>query len=253
MSCSEIQNLVHASIDGELDLVRSLEIERHLHECPECARVYQAQLALRQKFRDPFLRFKAPGGLRKNIFQALRQSAPAPLPAPTLRWWSAWRWAGATAVVLLAVLLGGVLGHILREPAPSNLLAQEVIASHVRSLMANHLADVSSTDQHTVKPWFNGKLDFSPPVKDLASAGFPLTGGRLDFLDNRPVAALVYQRAKHVINLFVWPSTEESAEQTLTRQGYHVIHWAGGGMAFWAVSDVNEKELGEFTALIGGK
>jgi anti-sigma factor RsiW len=170
-----------------------------------------------------------------------------------LPWRAAWSWAGAAAVVLLAALLGGVLGQILRQPAPSNLLAQEAIASHVRSLMASHLADVPSTDQHTVKPWFNGKLDFSPPVKDLASSGFPLTGGRLDYLDHRPVAALIYQRAKHIINLFVWPSTEESSVQSLTHQGYHVIHWADGGMTYWAVSDLNEKELGEFAALIRGK
>jgi anti-sigma factor RsiW len=183
----------------------------------------------------------------------LRQTAPAATPARVLPWRAAWSWAGAAAVVLLAALLGGVLGQILRQPAPSNLLAQEAIASHVRSLMASHLADVPSTDQHTVKPWFNGKLDFSPPVKDLASSGFPLTGGRLDYLDHRPVAALIYQRAKHIINLFVWPSTEESSVQSLTHQGYHVIHWADGGMTYWAVSDLNEKELGEFAALIRGK
>lgn len=253
MSCTEIQNLVHASVDGELDLVRSLEIERHLHECKACERAYQIQLALKDKFRDAPLRFRAPAGLRQNIQHALPQPFPAATPTRTSPWWATWSWAGAAAVVLLAAVLGGILGHVLREPASNDLLAQEVIASHVRSLMANHLADVPSTDQHTVKPWFDGKLDFSPPVKDLASAGFPLTGGRLDYLDNRPVAALVYQRAKHVINLFVWPSTEESAEQAYTRQGYHVIHWAGGGMTYWAVSDVHEKELGEFAALIRGK
>ncbi len=253
MSCTEIQNLVHASVDGELDLVRSIEIERHLHECEACARVHQAQQGLKQQFRDAPLRFRSPVGLRRNIQQTLRQTIPAAVPSRTWPGWGAWSWAGAAAVVLLAAVLGIVFGHILREPTSDNLLAQEVIASHVRSLMANHLADVPSTDQHTVKPWFDGKLDFSPPVKDLSSAGFPLTGGRLDYLDNRPVAALVYQRAKHVINLFVWPSMEESSELALTHQGYHVIHWAGGGMTYWAVSDVNEKELGDFAALIRRK
>jgi anti-sigma factor RsiW len=152
----------------------------------------------------------------------------------------------AAALVLLALV------PFLRGPFPEDILTQEVVSSHIRSLMANHLADVPSSDQHTVKPWFNGKLDFSPPVVDLARQGFPLIGGRLDYLNNRPVAALVYQRAKHLINVFVWPSSESSdaGMKTEMRQGYHVYHWTRSGMTYWVVSDLEENQLQQFVKLL---
>jgi anti-sigma factor RsiW len=153
--------------------------------------------------------------------------------------------AAAALVVLLLV-------PYFTGPSSDELLTQEVVASHIRSLMANHLADVPSTDEHTVKPWFNGKVDFSPPVSDLAKDGFPLVGGRLDYLNSRPVAALVYQRDKHVINVFVWPSDKSapSGAPINTQQGYHVIRWASAGVNFWVVSDLEASQLTKFADLL---
>ncbi len=149
---------------------------------------------------------------------------------------------GAFAVCL------ALLFTLFNHPSPEQQLAGEIVSGHIRSMMANHVMDVVSTDQHTVKPWFNGKLDFSPPVKDLASQEFPLVGGRLDYIGGQSVAALVFQRHKHVINLFIWPgkAADSTPKKFAAQQGYHLIHWADGGMNFWAVSDLNETELMEF-------
>jgi anti-sigma factor RsiW len=155
----------------------------------------------------------------------------------------------AASMALLAVIIVR-LGPWPFKHSQEDLLAQEVLSSHVRSLMASHLTDVPSTDQHTVKPWFDGKLDFAPPVQDLSGQGFPLVGGRLDYLEDRPVAALVYQRRKHFINLFIWPAAQDSEQRTIVRQGYNILHWTRGGMTYWAVSDVNASELNEFAQIL---
>ena len=248
MNCRDVQQLIHAYLDGELDLVKSLEIERHLQDCQTCLRAYDNQRALRIAMHADALYYRAPASLRKHVQSTVRHANPV-APTPRVR---GWRWFGAAASLLVVVLITWGVTRGLSTPSADDLLAQEVIASHVRSLMPNHLADVASSDQHTVKPWFDGKLDFAPAVTDFAGQGFPLVGGRLDYLDNRPVAALIYKRQQHVINVFIWPSPGAGATSatTVTRQGYHIVHWVQSDMTYWAVSDLNDSELLDFVRLL---
>ena len=253
MHCEETSRLLHAYTDGELDLVRTLAIEEHLEVCAACSKAHQAQQTLRAALRGASLASKAPADLRGRVQFAVRQAAraeevPVPRRSMTLRW------AGVAAAVALVVLSTWSLVRVARSPSQEELLTAQVLSSHVRSLMAAHLTDVPSTDQHTVKPWFTGKLDFSPPVEDFEGQGFALVGGRLDYLDQRPVAALVYQRRKHLINLFVWPvpGAADAAPKGETRQGYHLFRWTKSGMTYWAVSDINSAELEEFARLAAG-
>jgi anti-sigma factor RsiW len=155
----------------------------------------------------------------------------------------------------LAAIIASSLLPRLRAPNNDQFLATQLIAGHVRSLMANHLTDVASSDQHTVKPWLDAKLDFAAPVVDLSGKGFPLIGGRLDYLDNHPVAALVYQRRKHFVNLFVWPATPDAskAQKMVTHQGYHLLHWTDSDFNYWAVSDVSDSDLQTFKQLFEGQ
>jgi anti-sigma factor RsiW len=250
VSCQETQDLIHGYVDGELDLVRSIEIERHIEGCELCSRARRTQQDLKRALQAVPLRFIAPHDLRRRIRSSLRKAGDAAPARHFFLWLPTWRWAGAVAALVLVAVMSWNLARVSRPPSGDELVAQEVIDSHVRSLMANHLEDVPSSDQHTVKPWFNGKLDFSPPVEDLAKEGFPLVGGRLDYLENRPVAALVYQRRKHFINLFIWPSTHDSGQRAVMRQGYNLLHWTQSGMVFWAASDLNYSELQEFVKLI---
>jgi anti-sigma factor RsiW len=248
MNCKDAQNLIDGYVDRELDPVRDLEIERHLQECTVCSQGYKNHQALRNELKTSSLYFKSPADLQRRIQLSLRKAAKAeavPRVVP-------WRWLSVAASMAAAAIVVLSLVPFLRGPSADDLLTGEVISSHVRSLMGNHLADVSSSDQHTVKPWFNGKVDFSPPVEDLTKQGFPLVGGRLDYISNRPVAALVYQRRKHFINLFIWPSAHDSEvdTKTVTRQGYNLFHWTKSGMTYWAASDLERSELQEFVRLL---
>jgi anti-sigma factor RsiW len=250
MNCKETQEVIHGYLDGELDVVHNLAIEQHMQECAVCARSFQGLESLRKVMASRSLFFEAPNELEKRLRSAVRQASKAESP----RWWS-WSWSSNWPRVLaplaaVALVLLIAMPFVMRT-STQDRLSQEIVSAHVRSLMANHLTDVASTDQHTVKPWFNGKLPFSPPVTDPAAQGFPLIGGRLDYVENHPVAALVYQHRKHFINLFIWPSTRLSstAEESSTQQGYNTIHWRQGGMEFWAVSDMNRGDLKSFAQL----
>ena len=248
MNCQDTQNLLDAYGDGELDLVSTLAVERHLQECPGCTQRQQNHHALHEALREPALYFKAPTHLQKRLRGTPREGIH---DVPRYRFWS-WRGASIATASACAALLLWVLIALPSRPAADDVLTQEVVSSHIRSLMANHLTDVPSSDQHTVKPWFDGKLDFAPPVTDLTQQGFPLVGGRLDYLGNRSVAALVYQRRQHVINLFIWPSNDiaESGNKMMTRQGYNVLRWTQAGMSFWLVSDVNLSELQQLAEVV---
>jgi anti-sigma factor RsiW len=231
-------------LDGELDLVTSVGIEKHLADCPACTQSYKGLRGLQSALGESALRFEPPAGSERRLRSALRREGDA--GTAVFRW----RWLLAATSLVAAVLIVWTVAAVLSRTAPDDLLAQEVVASHVRSLMADHLTDVPSSDRHTVKPWFDGKLDFSPTVKDLSQQGFSLTGGRLDYIGNRPVAALVYQRRQHSINLFVWPSREATTDKASERQGYNLIRWSRGGMTYWAVSDLNLAELQQFVQLL---
>jgi anti-sigma factor RsiW len=242
MKCQQAKPLIDPYADGELDTAGILELEKHIHDCPACALAWRNLQDLKKALKQDALYFSAPKELRERI----KAELPSPATSIPLRQAGSWNWLTAALSGALAVCLTLLL--MMARPSSEQQLAHEIVSSHIHSLMADHVLDVVSTDQHTVKPWFNGKLDFSPPVKDLAAQDFPLIGGRLDYLGGRSVASLVFQRHKHLINLFIWPAKEKNSKPASFTpiQGYNLIHSSEAGMVFWAVSDLNEKELMEF-------
>ena len=249
MSCGRPEHEVAAYLDGELDLASALAFERHLAECADCARALATERALHEAIGQAGLRFEAPPDWTRRLRGAARSAArPAvpPRPAWRLSAFPAMSAMSALATLLLVAVVSFSLGRFGPRPGPD--LAQEVVTSHVRSLLAGRPADVISTDQHTVKPWFAGKLDYAPLVVDLSGQGFPLKGGRLDYLGRHPVAALVYGADRHTINVFTWPmayTPDRSGPDptAFTRQGFHLVHWSQSGMTYWAVSDASEERL----------
>ena len=249
MTCEEARALVHAYVDGELDVVRSLEIETHLSGCMACAQEEASLRALRKAFSNGALYHEAPVGLERRVRAAVRDARRAEGGRSLVLRHYRWAGAAAAAVLLVAIIVRGVLPT---GPSGGDLTAREVVDDHLRSLTANHLTDVLSSNQHTVKPWFDGRLNFTPPVQDLGAEGFPLIGGRLDYLDDHPVAAVVYRRRQHVINLLVSPVEHgaDTVPASQVRGGYNIVHWTKAGMAYWAVSSLNAAELGKFAQLV---
>jgi anti-sigma factor RsiW len=248
MTCDEAHKLLHAYLDDELDLATALQIETHLPGCPKCQRELEAARAAGRAVAQPAVYYPASSELRDRLKRAIRseigETETSPHPAFLTAWWKRpMAFSGLAAAMLLVVC-----SVLLFLPAhASRGQIDELVGSHVRSLEEDHLMDVASTDQHTVKPWFAGKLDFSPPVIDLSAEGFPLIGGRLDYLDQQKVAALIYRRNKHVINLFIWPG--DTTPEVDAKQGFNLIRFECKGMICWAVSDLNAGELQQFADL----
>ncbi|RDS84779.1 anti-sigma factor [Dyella monticola] len=247
MMCDDARLLLHAYLDNELDASQSVAMEHHLRHCSACAAQHADFLQLRAAFTQASLYRRAPDALRVQWSFPEPTSAANAAPARTRRAPIALSMAAGFAAALLITLPAF---YALHRHDNANLTVEEAISGHIRSMQPQHLMDVISTDQHTVKPWFAGKLDFSPRVKDLANAGFPLVGGRLDALDGHDVAALIYRRRLHVINLYQWPVSSETAAVSVSQQrGYTVIQWTDEHMRFVAISDVEESQLQQFVQL----
>lgn len=241
MNCLEASRVLDAYVDDELDAAGVVAMRDHLASCPACGTRLSERLALQRLLRA-VPSHGAPERLRRGIVTSLHRRRRSRAVA----------WAAAAA---LALSVGGATAaRVVSARRATTDLASALVADHVESLRAQHLVDVVSSDQHTVKPWFLGKIDFAPPVQDLAAAGFPLAGGRVDHVGGRAIAVLVYHRRLHPITLFIWPDADarESATANRTVRGFHAEHWVAGGMSYWAVSDVNADDLTAFVGLIDG-
>jgi anti-sigma factor RsiW len=262
MTCDETEILLHALIDGELDAGHARDVEAHAATCAVCAEKLEAFRTMRAAMAEAKLKQAAPAQLHARVAAALmvpaaplgigRQSALAALRAPAGKSWRTFFGGCAVGGVLSAAVAASLMLAVIRNDQGREL-AGEVVSAHLRSLQAGHLTDVETSDQHTVKPWFNGKLDVAPPVIDLTAQGFTLIGGRLDYINGQPVGSIVYRRRKHVINLFVAQqlgAAVRSAKEASV-QGFNVRHWREEGLDFWAVSDIDGAELDEFVQKIG--
>jgi anti-sigma factor RsiW len=238
MNCSFAQDMFGPYVDGELDANSEFQLRVHLSECETCTDAIRRLEMRREMIRRAKLSYQAPTGLERRI----RQSIGATRRPTNWRMWSS---------IAAAILLVSALSiRLVQQTGSENRLEEEAISSHVRAMMTGHATDVVSTDQHTVKPWFNGRIDFSPPVTDLAAQGFPLVGGRVDYLDGHTAATLVYQRRRHVIDLFIWPKKAGDSSGSQPARGFNVIRWTQGGMSFVAVSDLNGTELEQFRGFL---
>jgi len=245
MTCDEAEVLLNALIDGELDAGHAREVEQHVAGCQRCAATLAAYRQMNQAVASADLRYTAPAALRARIEAVLPKEVRSNVqPMPTRRSLLRGFAMGSAASAIAAT---GLFAVVLRNDDQSRIEA-EIVSAHLRSLQAGHLTDVISTDQHTVKPWFAGKLDVSPPVIDLTAQGFTLIGGRLDYLDARAIGAVVYKRRAHIINLFVAQTSnmQHRPAKIETIQGYNIRRWSDRGLNYWAISDLGADELAEF-------
>jgi anti-sigma factor RsiW len=247
--CEGFDIQLSAYVDGELEGLAVAGVEAHLKECPGCAARVTRERRLQAALRTHLGPERAPETLRLGVREAIAGAVRhAPARSPRIAQWV------ALAATIVVAVLGGREWATWSASHRTAPLESQVLAAHVRSLQLMHLTDVATSAHHTVKPWFAGKLDYSPPVPELDSLGFPLIGGRLDYVLDRPVAAIVYVRRQHVINVFLWPSGDSSATlATESNRGYQSAHGAAGGMAYWAISDLNRGELERFAQLVASE
>jgi anti-sigma factor RsiW len=240
-ACPENELLLHALVDGELDAGNVLTLEAHIAACAGCAAELAAIREVKMQLKASPLAYTAPQSLLDRLDAALTEAeAPAPAPRrPGLGRVETWVLGGTGAAIAASFALMAII------PTGASLQS-ELVDAQARSLEASHLVDVQTSDRHTVKPWFNGKIDFAPPVVDLVAQGYPLVGGRLERIDGRRVAALVFHRQAHVINLFIWPGDAPEAASMQQRDGYNLVRWGQGGLVFWAVSDCDPAALTGF-------
>jgi mycothiol system anti-sigma-R factor len=270
MDCKDTPELISPYLDGELEPERTAELTAHLQDCADCTRALEEMSQLSQAVARTAPRYKAPETLRARIADALaaeiaseskplpssqplspRPATAQPIPLRPTLGTGRWRPLALAASFALAIVMSSGVTAYLTVPSAEDQLVQDLVDGHIRSLMASHLTDVVSSDQHTVKPWFHGRIDLAPPVDDLAPDGYRLVGGRIDYIDQRPVAALVYEHGKHPINLFVLPAstTKLGRSEDFAEHGYNVVHWTHGDMSLWAVSDLNLTDLKDFKRL----
>jgi anti-sigma factor RsiW len=246
-----VRHLIDAYLDGELGLERSVEVEAHLAACALCRADHESRRAVSAAVKAGAPHFAAPDRLRQAVMAGVGAAPPAasPRPRPMLRGLA------LAASLLVALGLGAGVTTWVLQPGESEVVAQEVESSYVRSLLVkDRLIDVASSDEHTVKPWLNRQLDFSPPVHDFTEQGFALRGGRLDYVAGRNVAVLVYRHRQHILNLMIWPENDGAATPAAAsaRQGHNLLHWRQGGMSYWAISDLNQADIAAFAALVRG-
>jgi len=250
--CELSQNQLHGYLDAELGASGAMIFETHLESCADCKRVLAAEAVLRASLQEAALYERAPHSLRDSVYRLAAGQIPSTSPSRNL--FFRWHWLAAAVALALLAFLGWREFDRAPQPSSTGLMASALVDAHLRSLQPGHLTDVESTDQHTVKPWFDGRLDFSPPVHDFAGDGFPLLGGRLDIVQGRTVAALVYGRRKHLINVFVARAFPGAARDGAgSQQGYQWLAWQKDGFWFCAVSDVSSPELLQLQRFIQGQ
>ncbi|MFZ6746806.1 anti-sigma factor family protein [Undibacterium sp. JH2W] len=249
MECKQIRPLMSAYLDQELDARQASQVDMHIAGCQDCSTALSQMQAVKAGVKQHAHYHTAPAGLRKKIMADLAQQRPS-LPSRFRAW--PWAWINLGLAGMSTAAFAGILVLYLSQPSATDIFNEDVLSSHFRSLAPGHMVDVLSSDQHTVKPWYAGKLDFSPPVRDLAAQGYPLLGGRLDYLAGRQVAALVYQHRKHIVSLYVYPENGKTSSlpTTVSSRGYQLMQWSAAGMHYVAVSDMNGEELAQFSRQI---